>query len=203
MFNQLIKPGKFPSFNSQTIYLFFCNSGIVPPTRFGHNHYVPLIFCSEKNKANEKRKLVTSQKCKGSKKRAIYFMHHLWKQDLSVKNYLSNFPDHLNVHGNPNISKSSTFNLTADNFSSLDDITQNLHRAEQPFIFNSSISDSIPISKSANISFPENFTVSSSKVKHCLAGSNGIQGKALVRNSLLFSDVTSKCVLSIDLSVFQ
>ena len=121
-------------------------------------------------------------------------MHHLWKQDLSVKNYLSNFPNHLNVHGNPNISKSSTFNLTADNFSSLDDITQNLHRAEQPFIFNSSISDSIPISKSANISFPENFTVSSSKVKHCLAGSNGIQGKALVRNSLLFSDVTSKCV---------
>ena len=135
MFNQPIKPGKCPSFNSfylffKTIYLFFCNSSIVPPTRFRHNNYVPLIFCSEKNKANEKRKLVTSQKCKGSKKRAIYSMHHLWKQDLSVKNYLSNFPDHLNVHENPNVSKSSTFNLIADNFSSLDNIIQNLHRTE-------------------------------------------------------------------------
>ena len=131
MFNQLIKPGKFPSFNSETIYLFFCNSSIVHPTRFGHNHYVPLNFCSEKNKANEKRKFVTSQKCKRSKNRTIYFMPHLWKQDLSVKMYLSNFPDHLNLHENPNISKSSTFNLTADNFSSLDNITQNLHRTEQ------------------------------------------------------------------------
>ena len=136
MFNQLIKPGKCPFFNwfylfFKTIYLFFCNSSIVPPTRFRHNHYVPLMFCSEKNKANKKRKLVTSQKCKGSKKRAIYSMHHLWKQDLSVKNYLSNFPDHLNVHENPNIGKSSTFNLIADNFSSLDNITQNLYRTEQ------------------------------------------------------------------------
>ena len=136
MFNQLIKPGKCPFFNwfylfFKTIYLFFCNSSIVPPTRFRHNHYVPLMFCSEKNKANKKRKLVTSQKCKGSKKRAIYSMHHLWKQDLAVKNYLSNFPDHLNVHENPNIGKSSTFNLIADNFSSLNNITQNLYRTEQ------------------------------------------------------------------------
>ena len=128
-------------------------------------------------------------------------MHHFWKQDLSVKNYLSNFPDHLNVHENPNISKSSTFNLIADKFSSLDDITQNLNRTEQPFIFNSFISDSIYISTSVNISLPKNFTVSSSRVKYCLASSNGVQGKALVRNSMLFSDVTSKCVLSILLSM--
>ena len=91
-----------------------------------------LFFVQKKNKANEKRKLVTLQKCKGSKKRAIYSLQFLWKQDLSVKNYLSSFPDHLNVHENPNIIKSSTFNLIADNFSSLDDITQNLNRAEQP-----------------------------------------------------------------------
>ena len=128
-------------------------------------------------------------------------MHHLWKQDLSVKNYYSNFPDHLNVYENPNISKSSTFNLIADKFSSLDDITQNLNRTEQPFIFNSFISDSIYISTSVNISLPKNFTVSSSRVKYCLASSNGVQGKALVRNSMLFLDVTSKCVLSILLSM--
>ena len=64
MFNQLIKPREFPSFNSETIHLLFCNNSIVPPTPFRHNHYVPLIFCSEKNKVNKKRKLVTSQKCK-------------------------------------------------------------------------------------------------------------------------------------------
>ena len=123
------------------------------------------------------------------------------KQDLSVKNYLSNFPDHLNVHENPNISKSSTLNLIADKFSSLDDITQNLNRIEQPFISNSFISDSISISTSANISLPKNFTVPSSKVKYCLASSNGVQFKAFVRNPMLFADLTSKCVLSIVLSM--
>ena len=64
MFNQLIKPREFPSFNSEIIHLLFCNNSIVPPTPFRHNHYVPLIFCSEKNKVNKKRKLVTSQKMK-------------------------------------------------------------------------------------------------------------------------------------------
>ena len=91
MFNQLIKPREFPSFNSETIHLLFCNNSIVPPTPFRHNHYVPLIFCSEKNKVNKKRKLVTSQKCKKrSTKRATYSTHHFWKQDLNV---LPNFAD--------------------------------------------------------------------------------------------------------------
>ena len=73
MFNQLIKPREFPSFNSETIHLLFFNNSIVPPTPFRYNHYVPLIFCSEKNKLNKKRKLVTSQKCKeGSTKHATY-----------------------------------------------------------------------------------------------------------------------------------
>ena len=67
MINQLIKPRKFPSFNSEAIHLLFCNNSIVPPTAFRHNHYVPLIFCSEKNKVNKKHKMVTLQKCKGSK----------------------------------------------------------------------------------------------------------------------------------------
>ena len=60
MFNQLINAREYPSFNSETIYLLFCNNGIAPPTPFRHNHYVPLIFCLEKNKVNKKRKLVTS-----------------------------------------------------------------------------------------------------------------------------------------------
>ena len=59
MFNQLIKPRQFLSFNSETIYLLFCNNSIVPPAPFWHIHYVPLIFCSEKKKVNKKRKLVT------------------------------------------------------------------------------------------------------------------------------------------------
>ena len=72
MFNQFIKPREYPSFNSETIHLFFCNNSIFSQNPFRHNHYVALIFCSEKNKVNKKRKLVTSQKCKGSKKRATY-----------------------------------------------------------------------------------------------------------------------------------
>ena len=60
MFNQLIKPREFPSFDSETIHLLFCNNRIVPPTPFRHNHYMSLIFCSEKNKVNKKRKLITS-----------------------------------------------------------------------------------------------------------------------------------------------
>ena len=53
MFNQLIKPREFPSLNSETIHLLFCNNCIVPPITFRHNHYVPLIFCSEKNEVNK------------------------------------------------------------------------------------------------------------------------------------------------------
>ena len=64
MFNQLIKPREFRSFNPEKIHSLFCNNSIVPPIPFRHNHYVPLIFCSEKNKVNKKRKLVTPQKCK-------------------------------------------------------------------------------------------------------------------------------------------
>ena len=145
MFNQLIKPRECPSFNSETIHLLFCNNSIVSPTPFRHNHYVPLIFCSEKNKVNKKRKLVTSQKCKGSKKRATYSIHTFWKQDLSANNSLPNFADDLNVHENPNISKSSTFNIIADNLSSLDNNFQKLNGTEQPFISKSSNSDSISI----------------------------------------------------------
>ena len=114
MFNQLIKPRECPSFNSETIHLLFCNNSIVSPTPFRHSDYVPLIFCSEK-KVNKKRKLVTSQKCKRSKKRATYSIHNFWKQDLSANNSLSNFADDLNVHENPNVSKSSAINIIADN----------------------------------------------------------------------------------------
>ena len=121
IFNQLIKPRELPSFNSETIDLLFYINTIVPPIPFKHNHYVPLIFCSEKNNVNKKCNLVTSQKCKtASKKHAAYSIHHFWKQDLLSNNVLPNFADDLNVHKSPSESKSSNFNIIADNFSSLD-----------------------------------------------------------------------------------
>ena len=66
--------------------------------------------------------MVTSQKCKGSEKRATYSIHSFWKQDWSV-NALPNFYDDLNIHKSPNVSKSSTFKIIASNFSSLDNIS--------------------------------------------------------------------------------
>ena len=62
MFNKLIKPRKFPSFNSETIYLLFCNNNIVPPTPLRQNHHVPLDIGSQKYRKNKKRKLVTSHR---------------------------------------------------------------------------------------------------------------------------------------------
>ena len=126
-----------------------------------------------KNKVNKKRKLVTFQKYK-SKKRAAYSIHHFWKQDLSVNNSLFNFADDLNVYENPNVSKYSTFKLIADNFSSFDNNFFRLNGTEQPFISKSSNSDSTSISTSVNKCFPPNFTVSSSKIKYCLANSTGV-----------------------------
>ena len=68
MFNQLIKLRGFPSFNSETSHLLFCNNSIVPPTPFRHNNYVPFNTSSKKkNRINKKRKLVTSQKFKKNK----------------------------------------------------------------------------------------------------------------------------------------
>ena len=183
MFNQLIKPTEFPSFNSETIHLLFCNKSIVPPTPFRHNHYFLffLIFCSEKNKVNKKHKLVTSQKCKKrSTKHATYSMHYFWKQDLNI---LLNSADDLNVRKSPSIRKSSTFDITADKFSSFDNNFLKLNSSEQPFISKSSNSDSISISTSFNKSIPRNFTVSSSRINCCLVSWTGVQGKTLVSNS--------------------
>ena len=159
-----------------------------------HNHYVPLIFCSEKDKVNKKRKLVTSQECKkGNTKHATYSIHHYMKQDLNV---LSNFADDLNVRKSPSVSKSSTFDIIADNLSSFGNNFLMLNSFEQPFISKFSNSDSISMSMSFNKSIPQNFTVSSSKIKCCLASSTGVQGKALVSNSTSFSDTASKCISS-------
>ena len=194
MFNQLIKPREFPSFNSEIIHLLFCNNSIVSPTPFRLNHYVPLIFCSEKNKVNKKCKLVTSQKCKkGSTKPATYSIRNFWKQNLDV---LPNFADDFNVYNSPSVCKSSTFDIIAHNFSSFDNNFLKLNSSEQPFISESSNSDSISISTSVNKSIPQNFTVSSSKIKCCLTGSTGVQGKTLVSNSTPFSDITSKSISS-------
>ena len=195
MLNQLIKPREFSSFNSETIHLLFCNNSIGLPTQLRHNQYAPPIFCSEKNKVNKKHKLVTSQEYKkGSTKHTNYSMHHCMKQDLNV---LSNFADDLNVRKSPSVSKSSTFDIIADNFSSFDDNFLTLNSFDQPFISKSSSSDSISMLTSFNKSIPQNFTISSSKIKCSLAKSTGVQGKALVSSSTSFSDITSKCISSI------
>ena len=47
-----------------------------------------------------------------------------------------------------------------------------------------------------NKSIPQNFTVSSSQIKCCLASSTGVQGKTLVSNSTSFADITDKCISS-------
>ena len=107
---------------------------------------------------------------------------------------MPNFAD-LNVHKSPSVSKSSTFNIIADNFSSLDNTFLKLSSSEQPFISKSSNSDSISISTSVNKSIPQTFTFSSSKIKCCFADSSGFQGKTLINNSTSSSVITSKCVL--------
>ena len=106
---------------------------------------------------------------------------------------MPNSADDLNVHKSPSVSKSSTFDIIADNFSSFDNNFLKLNSFEQSFISKSSNSDSISMSTSFNKSIPQNFTVSSSKIKCCLASSTGVQGKTLVSNSTSFSDITSKC----------
>ena len=78
MFNKLIKSRKFPSFNSETIYLLFCNNNIVPPTPLRQNHHVPLDIGSQKYRKNKKCKLVTSQKYKENKKRATSSIRLFW-----------------------------------------------------------------------------------------------------------------------------
>ena len=96
-------------------------------------------------------------------------MHHFWKKDLSANNFLPNFVD-LNVHKSPSVSKSSTFNIIADNFSSLDNnfltALSNLLFLNLPILIHF-----ISISTSVNKSIPRNVTVSSRKIKYCLASS--------------------------------
>ena len=124
---------------------------MVPSTPLRHNHYATIIFCSEKNKVNKKRKLVTPQKHqKGSKKRATFSIHHFPEKDVPANNALPNFADDLNVYKSPKTSKSSTFNIIADNFSPLDNNFLKLNSSEQPFISKSSIFDSISIATFVN-----------------------------------------------------
>ena len=150
------------STNYETIHLLFCNNGIFP-LMVWYAWYESLFF-SEKNKLNKKRKLVTLQKCKESKKRANHSIHTFWKQDLSGDNSLPNFSDDLNVHKNPNVSKFSTDNITADNFFSLDNNFLKLNGSEPPLISKSSNSDSISVSTSINKAIPKDFTVSRNKI---------------------------------------
>ena len=101
--------------------------------------------------------MVTSQKCKQIKKRATYSIHRFWKPDFSANNYLAKFAGDLNVHKNPNVSKSTNFNTIADKLSSLVYNFLKLNGSEQPFISKSS--------KSVFIYIPEFVNVFSSKIK--------------------------------------
>ena len=140
--------------------------------------------------------MVTSQKCKESKKCATYSIHNFWKQGLSANNYLPSFGDDLNVHKNPDVNKFATLNIIADNFSSLHNNFLKSNGSEQPFISESSNFDSISIPTFVNKSIPKNFTVSNSRIRFCLASSAGVQGKTSVSNSTSISDFTIKRVLS-------
>ena len=48
MFGQLIEPPLFNPFSSEKIHLLFCNNTCNLPVPFMHNHYIPLIICSQK-----------------------------------------------------------------------------------------------------------------------------------------------------------
>ena len=72
---------------------------------------------------------------------------------------MPNFANDLNVHKNHNVSKSLTFNVIADNFSSLDNNFLKLNGSEQHFISKSSNSDSISILTYVNKFAPQNFIV--------------------------------------------
>ena len=56
MFSQLIEPRLFNPFSSEKIHLLFCNNTFEPPIPFMHNHYVPLIICSQKNAKNKENR---------------------------------------------------------------------------------------------------------------------------------------------------
>ena len=59
-FSQLIKPRLFNPFSTEKIHLLFCNNTCEPPVPFMHNHFAPLMICSQenaKNKGNRKQKL--------------------------------------------------------------------------------------------------------------------------------------------------
>ena len=127
------------------------------------------------------------------KKGATYSIHQFCKQDLSANNHLPNFADDLNIHENPNLSKSSSSNIIADNFSSLDNSFLYQNGTEQLLISISSNSDSIPISMPVNKSFSQILSVPCSKIKYCLTSSNGVQSNTLVRNSTPYLDIISKC----------
>ena len=75
LFHEAIKPRGFPSFNAETVHLLFCNTSIVSPSPFKHNHYVPLIVLSKPNKKNLKRKIKNDNNKKNvSKKVCNYSM---------------------------------------------------------------------------------------------------------------------------------
>ena len=65
IFSQLISPRLLNQGNTESIHLLFCYSGIDVPVPFKHNHYVPLPFCSGKNKPCGKRKAVLEHQKKG------------------------------------------------------------------------------------------------------------------------------------------
>ena len=144
--------------------------------------------------------MVTSHKCEGSKKPTTYSIHQFWKQDLPVNKALPNFSDDLNVNKSPSVSKSSTFNIIADNFSSHDNNFLKLTALSNALFLNLPI---LILFLSQHLSLNIFFwiftipsTVPSSKIKCCLTSSTGVQGETLISNSTSYSNITSKCISS-------
>ena len=75
---------------------------------------------------------------------------------------MANFADYLNGHKSPSVSKSSTFNLIPDNFSSLDN--NFLHRTVEQL--GATNSDSVSISTYFNKSIRQNFAISNKGELH-------------------------------------
>ena len=71
----MIEPRLFNPFSSEKIHLLFCSNTYEPPVPLRHNHYVPLIICSQKKKKKKKLKTKTKQKSnlknKGNRKHKL------------------------------------------------------------------------------------------------------------------------------------
>ena len=101
IFSQLIEPRLFNPFSAEKIHLLFCNHTCEPPVPLMHNHYVPLIICSQKNAKNK-----GNRKCKLSPHPTSHFKSKKPCGQSSIKAFLNkNLPENK---GNLNMNTSES-----------------------------------------------------------------------------------------------